>query len=119
MASAQATLVSLSTTILTKLQYEFIRQLSQDQSNIVIGLVRNKAATSERLAKDGIKNVTIFEADITDFPVQQKAAAETAKLTGGSLDCLINNAALVFPKSEKMTVGDLYVYTSSTSIFNP
>jgi short-subunit dehydrogenase len=77
-----------------KTQYEFIRQLSKDQSNIVVGLVRNKVATDERLAKDSIKNVTILEADITDFAAQQEAATQTAKLTGGSLDYLINNAAL-------------------------
>jgi len=88
-------------------QYEFIRQISSDKSNLVIGLVRNKATTEARLAKDGIKNVTIVEADITDFAAQQQAAAEVAKLTGGGLDFLINNAALVFPKSALMTIGDL------------
>ncbi|KAF2663651.1 putative short chain dehydrogenase [Microthyrium microscopicum] len=75
--------------------YEFARQLAQDKSNTVIGLVRNKVATDERLAKDGITNVTIYEADITDFPALQKSAAEVAKLTGGNLDYLINNAASV------------------------
>jgi len=88
------------------LGYEFIRQLSKDQSNIVVGLVRNKVATDERLAKDSIKNVTILEADITDFAAQQEAAAYTGNLIGGSLDYLINNAAVVFPKSEGLTVGD-------------
>ncbi|KAH6680986.1 hypothetical protein B0J14DRAFT_275994 [Halenospora varia] len=86
--------------------YEFIRKFAQDQSNTVIGLVRNKAATEERLAKDGIKNVTIVEADITDFSAQQKAAAETARLTGGSLDYLINNAALLFTASDTMDISE-------------
>jgi NAD(P)-dependent dehydrogenase (short-subunit alcohol dehydrogenase family) len=89
-------------------QYEFITQLSQDESNIVIGLVRNKATTDERLAKDGIKNVTIIEADITSFAAQQKAAIETGQLTGGSLDYLINNAALANPQSGIMDLGELY-----------
>lgn len=94
--------------MLTKIQYEFIRKFAQDQSNTVIGLVRNKATTEERLAKDGIKNVTIVEADITDFSAQQKAAAETARLTGGSLDYLINNAALLFTASDTMDISELY-----------
>lgn len=98
----------LSQTVLTKTQYEFIRKLAKDQSNTVIGLVRNKAATEERLAKDSIKNVTIIEADITDFAAQQKAAAETAKQTGGSLDYLINNAALLFTASDTMDISELY-----------
>ncbi|KIM99280.1 hypothetical protein OIDMADRAFT_201908 [Oidiodendron maius Zn] len=86
--------------------YEFIRKLAKDQSNTVIGLVRNKAATKERLARDSIKNVTIIEADITDFAAQQKAAAETATLTGGSLDYLINNAALLFTASDTMDISE-------------
>lgn len=94
--------------MLIKTQYEFIRKFAKDQSNIVIGLVRNKAATEERLAKDGIKNVTIIEADVTDFAAQQKAAAETARLTAGSLDYLINNAALLFTESDTMDISDLY-----------
>ena len=98
----------LSQTVLTKTQYEFIRKLAKDQSNTVIGLVRNKAATEERLAKDSIKNVAIIEADITDFAAQQKAAAETATLTGGSLDYLINNAALLFTASDTMDISELY-----------
>jgi NAD(P)-dependent dehydrogenase (short-subunit alcohol dehydrogenase family) len=91
------------------LGYEFIRQIAKDQSNVVIGLVRNKAATDERLATDGISNVTIIEADITDLDAQRRAAAETAKLTGGSLDYLINNAAFLFAKSDTMDMIDLYL----------
>jgi NAD(P)-dependent dehydrogenase (short-subunit alcohol dehydrogenase family) len=52
--------------------------------------------------------VTIIEADITDFAAQQKAAAETATLTDGSLDFLINNAALVFTESDTMDISELY-----------
>ena len=108
MALAHVSLVFLSQAVLTKTQYEFIRKLVKDRSNTVIGLVRNKAATEERLAKDSIKNVTIIEADITDFAAQQKAAAETATLTGGSLDYLINNAALLFTASDTMDISELY-----------
>ncbi|KAF2430597.1 NAD(P)-binding protein [Tothia fuscella] len=88
------------------LGYEFIRQLSQNSSNVVIGLVRNKIVTDERLAKDGIKTVTIIEADVTSFAALQKAAEETAKLTGGRLDYLINNAAFLFPETRLNTLID-------------
>ncbi|KAH8665997.1 short chain dehydrogenase [Tricladium varicosporioides] len=88
------------------LGYAFVRHLAIDPSNIVIGLVRNKTTTNERLAKDGIKNVTIIEADITDFVALQKAATETSNLTGGSLDYLINNAALLFGKQDIMDMND-------------
>jgi hypothetical protein len=48
------------------LQYEFLKQVASESQNIVVGLVRNKAATDAKIAADGIKNVTILEADITD-----------------------------------------------------
>ncbi|EXJ93929.1 hypothetical protein A1O1_02322 [Capronia coronata CBS 617.96] len=77
--------------------YGFIDYLSRDPSNTVIGLVRNKAATDERLAQDGFlekrPNITILQADIIDGAALRAASHETAKITGGSLDYLINNAA--------------------------
>lgn len=81
------------------LGYAFLQHLSQDPSNIVIGLVRNKAAAEEKVQKDGLKNVHIIQADIVDIPALKKAAEETAQLTGGSLDVLINNAAWMSEKS--------------------
>jgi len=88
------------------LGYEFIRQLSSNSANTVIGLVRNKAATEDRIAKDGIKNITILEADITNFDAQKAAAAKVSELTGGSLDYLINNAAYVSELSGLKSLAD-------------
>jgi NAD(P)-dependent dehydrogenase (short-subunit alcohol dehydrogenase family) len=73
--------------------YAFLQNLSQNPSNIVIGLVRNKADTDAKVAKDGLKNVHIIQADITSLPAQKAAAEQVAALTGGKLDVLINNAA--------------------------
>ncbi|KAK5137911.1 hypothetical protein LTR08_006680 [Meristemomyces frigidus] len=88
------------------LGYAFVSHLASIQGNTVIGIARNKAATEDRLAKDGIKNVTILAADITDVKAIQTAADETAKLTGGKLDVLINNAALVVNGSRWSTLVD-------------
>lgn len=88
------------------LGYAFITNLAAVPGNTVIGLVRNKAGTEERLAKDGIKNVTIFQADITDQAALHIAAAETAKLTGGSLDYLIQNAGYISDVSSFSTLAD-------------
>lgn len=52
-------------------------------------------ATDSRLAKDDIENVTILQADILDSLALQAAAAEAARITGGGLDVLINNAAYI------------------------
>jgi len=88
------------------LGYAFVKHLASVEGNTVIGLARKKPAAEERLAKDGIKNVRILEADITDVKALQAAAEETAEITGGSLDILINNAGLVSDKSRWSTVID-------------
>lgn len=51
------------------MQFEFMRQLSSDSNNIVIGLVRDKAATVKAVAEelDGRPNIHIIQADITDY----------------------------------------------------
>lgn len=82
------------------LGYAFVRHLAANESNVVIGIARNKLATDEQLAKDGIKNVTILSGDITDQKSLEAAADQTAKITGGSLDVLINNAAYLSAKGQ-------------------
>lgn len=64
----------------------------------MIGLVRDKKTTDEKVAADKANphgNLTIIQADVTDRPALRSAASQVAKLTGGSLDYLINNAAYV------------------------
>lgn len=109
------------------LKLEFIRTLSRDAQNVVIGLVRNKTAAEKAFGADVPKNLSFLQADITDLDalkvemgisnaasalfecgliVFKSAAIETAKLTGGGLDYLINNAALVSKTSRYRTLGD-------------
>lgn len=73
---------------------EFVKQLSVKSENIIIALVRDKSAASD-LVNLHRTNVHLVQADIVDFTALKAAAAETAKITGGSLDVLINNAAFV------------------------
>lgn len=110
------------------LKLEFVRTLSSNAQNVVIGLVRNKAAAEKTFGADVPKNLSFLQADITDLDalkvgigianeavahfgcgliVIKSAATETAKLTGGGLDYLINNAALVSSTSRYRTLGDL------------
>jgi len=76
--------------------FEFVRQLSSSRDNIVFALVRNKttAKNLQHLQADR-PNVHILEADITDVAALKIAAQEVSKITGGKLDVLINNAALM------------------------
>ncbi|KAK4234446.1 hypothetical protein C8A03DRAFT_47221 [Achaetomium macrosporum] len=79
------------------LGFEFLRQISQDPSNTVIGLVRDKASTEKKVSEQlsGRSNIHILQADLTDYEAMQRAVADTAKITGGTLDHLIANAAYV------------------------
>lgn len=88
------------------LGYAFVRHLAAIPGNIVIGMVRDKEATTARLYKDNITNVTVVQADITDRDALTAAYAEVKAISKGSLDVLINNAALVNERSAFLTLVD-------------
>jgi hypothetical protein len=50
-------------------KWEFLNQLSSNPDNTIIGIVRRKAATDERVAQElqGRSNIHILEADMTDY----------------------------------------------------
>ncbi|KAI1172256.1 NAD(P)-binding protein [Nemania sp. FL0916] len=77
------------------LGWEFLNQISDNPDNTVIGIVRNKSATDQRVAEElpGRTNITILEADLTQYEQIAKVAAEATTITGGCLDYLIANAA--------------------------
>ncbi|GIJ99825.1 hypothetical protein Aspvir_003833 [Aspergillus viridinutans] len=77
--------------------FEFLRQLSEDQKNLVIGLVRDKAATEKKVAELGDHpNVHILHADLTKYASLKQAAADTAEIVGErGVDYLVANGALV------------------------
>ncbi|KAI0806302.1 hypothetical protein BC629DRAFT_1590701 [Irpex lacteus] len=78
------------------LGFEFVKQLSQDPANVVVGLVRNRSTSLPALLEleKTNKNLHVLEADVTSDAALAKAAEEVKKLTGGTLDNLVNNAAL-------------------------
>ncbi|QDS76880.1 hypothetical protein FKW77_003716 [Venturia effusa] len=88
------------------LGYAFIKTLASDTSNTIFGLVRNKDATLARLQNDNLADIHIIEADIVDYASLQKAAEEVSKVTGGTLDVLINNAAYVSMESNFTTISE-------------
>ncbi|KAH8553728.1 hypothetical protein BGW37DRAFT_269596 [Umbelopsis sp. PMI_123] len=71
---------------------EYVRQLSEDGKNTVIGLVRNAAKANFLHEISGRPNVHIVEGDITSIEKMQKAAGIVSSITGGSLDYIIENA---------------------------
>ncbi|KAI1076009.1 NAD(P)-binding protein [Whalleya microplaca] len=90
------------------LGFEFLRQLSEDPANTIIGLVRNKTAVEERvIAELNRPNIHILYGDLANYESLKKAAEDTATLTGGSLDYLIANGAFISYYSGFQTFGEL------------
>ena len=76
--------------------YGFLEQLSKDPANTVIALVRNLEATQKKVDADGLKNVTILQADLTDYNSLLAAAKQASSLLpDGAVDYLWNNAAYI------------------------
>lgn len=57
-------------------QFEFVRQLSKDPTNTVIGLVRDKDSTEKKITSElnQPKNVYILEADMTNYAALKASA---------------------------------------------
>lgn len=85
------------------LGYQWLKTLSADKANTVIGMARTPAPVHDKLAADGISNVHVLQADLVDNQSLTAAAAEVSKLTGGSVDYLIVNAAYQNHKTASLT----------------
>ncbi|EJD36368.1 putative short-chain dehydrogenases/reductase [Auricularia subglabra TFB-10046 SS5] len=76
---------------------EFVAQLARKPENVVFALARNPDGSKDLQALSSKSNVHILKADITDpkgLQARLVAADAVAKVTGGSLDVLINNGAI-------------------------
>jgi NAD(P)-dependent dehydrogenase (short-subunit alcohol dehydrogenase family) len=75
-------------------QYQWLKTLSKDSKNTVVGLVRTPAKVHELLAKDKLNDVQIFPADMASHESLADAATQVASsLPGNALDVLIINGA--------------------------
>ncbi|KAK2122568.1 hypothetical protein NOF04DRAFT_1253421 [Fusarium oxysporum II5] len=91
------------------LGFEFVRQLSADSNNTVIGFVRNKKATEEKIQRElsGRSNIHTIQGEIQNLESVKNLVKEVAKITGGSLDYIIANAALQSEWSAHNPIGVL------------
>ncbi|PNP84185.1 hypothetical protein FNYG_02873 [Fusarium nygamai] len=93
------------------LGFEFVRQLSADPNNTVIGFVRNKKATEEKIQRElpGRSNIHTIQGEIQKLEdvKEQNLVKEVARITGGSLDYIIANAALQSEWSAHNPIGVL------------
>ncbi|KAI0761785.1 NAD-P-binding protein [Trametes elegans] len=74
---------------------ELVRQLAAKQSTVVFAIARNTGAPHLQRVAANHKNVHIVQGDIVDHHSIQSAAERVAELSGGGLDVLIHNAALM------------------------
>ncbi|KAJ5510008.1 Short-chain dehydrogenase/reductase SDR [Penicillium expansum] len=78
--------------------FEFFKQISEDQENLVVGLVRDKAATEKKIATElgNRPNVHILHGDLTKYTTLKQAADDTTEIVGErGIDYLVANGALV------------------------
>ncbi|KAH7083436.1 putative short chain dehydrogenase [Paraphoma chrysanthemicola] len=78
--------------------FELVKQISANSNDIVIGLVRNKAATEKKVAADlgNRSNVHILHADLTNYASLKQAAIDTSEILGDrGIDYLVANGASV------------------------
>ncbi|PLB41381.1 putative short chain dehydrogenase [Aspergillus candidus] len=78
--------------------FEFLRQISEDPSSLVIGLVRDKPATEKKIVAElgGRPNIHILYGDLSNYASLKQAAADTAEIVGErGVDYLVANGALL------------------------
>ncbi|KAH0846061.1 hypothetical protein AYO21_01274 [Fonsecaea monophora] len=88
------------------LGYGFVTFLAKNPENTIVGIVRNKEAADKSVAADGLKNVTMIQAEVVDLKSLLAAREKVAHITGGSLDYLINNAAYIDHTSQGKSLDD-------------
>ncbi|KFX99382.1 hypothetical protein V490_01819 [Pseudogymnoascus sp. VKM F-3557] len=83
---------------------EWVKQLSQDPNNFVVAVVRNpdKADLLAPLLGPRVVSVQGDVADINSFP---RVAKEIAKVGGGKVDLLINNAGIMQETGASPSIG--------------
>ncbi|KAI0792953.1 NAD-P-binding protein [Irpex lacteus] len=85
----------------------FIKALSSSPSNVVFAIIRSRSSASqleEFIAGQPHNNIRVIEADNLDFHALQSAADAVSKVTGGTLDVLINNSALMMAERSALTL---------------
>ncbi|RPD58582.1 NAD-P-binding protein [Lentinus tigrinus ALCF2SS1-6] len=97
----------------------YVRQLATRPDTTVFAIVRNASASTHLTkATAGLKNVHVVEADIADYASVERAAKQVAKVTGGTLDVLIHNAARTDPATIYLGFDQLYVVAASYAVYS-
>ncbi|WYZ35708.1 hypothetical protein EsH8_X_000355 [Colletotrichum jinshuiense] len=89
--------------------WAFLRKLSDDANNTVIGTARDKSSAEKKVASElrDRPNVHIVEVEMSNFDSIKASVDIVSKITGGKLDCIIANAATVSDWSAYDDIGKL------------
>ncbi|CAF9909978.1 MAG: hypothetical protein HETSPECPRED_009572 [Heterodermia speciosa] len=90
--------------------FALLKSISEDPQNLVVGLVRNTAATEQKIAAELGKrsNVHILHGDLTNYASLKQAAADTAQIVGDrGIDYLVGNAGFPSHFDAYSPLGDL------------
>ncbi|KAK1594617.1 short chain dehydrogenase [Colletotrichum navitas] len=89
--------------------WEFLRQISDDVNNIVIGTARNKTAVEKKISDElgSRSNVHIVELEMTSYDSIKNSVNVVSEITGGKLDYIIANAGYISDWSAYETIGKL------------
>ncbi|KAH7384031.1 hypothetical protein DE146DRAFT_667651 [Phaeosphaeria sp. MPI-PUGE-AT-0046c] len=87
--------------------YGYLKTLSKDPSNTIIGIVRNLPPIEEKVKNDGLQNVHLVHGDLSDAKSLNCAAAQTSDITGGAVDHLIINGAHMNAEAYFMNLPDI------------
>ncbi|GME23728.1 Short-chain dehydrogenase [Neofusicoccum parvum] len=89
--------------------WAFLRRLSEDTNNTVIGSVRNKSAAEKKTTDElgSRPNVHLVEMEMANYDSIKKSVDEISKISGGKLDYIIANAAVISDWSAYDPIGKL------------
>ncbi|CAM1504949.1 Fc.00g025400.m01.CDS01 [Cosmosporella sp. VM-42] len=74
---------------------EFVRQLAETPTNIVLAIVRDPESSKIKQLAQANQNVHVIKGNVTDPKSLQQAATEASKILDGKLDVLIHNSNAV------------------------
>ncbi|TQN64475.1 putative oxidoreductase [Colletotrichum shisoi] len=89
--------------------WAFLRNISDDPNNTIIGTVRDKASAEKKIADElgGRSNIHIVEVEMTSYDSIQKSVDVVSQITGGKLDYIIANAAYISDWKAFEPIGNL------------
>ncbi|CAO2653035.1 Nn.00g024460.m01.CDS01 [Neocucurbitaria sp. VM-36] len=109
--------------------YQYLKSLSREPSNTVIGIVRTNAPVEEKVAAHNLQNVHILYGDLTDSISLYAAAKAVSSISNGTVDYLVVNGVYqsvptlflqpgdcTTPETEALLLSELDIFMRTNAI---